>query len=299
MKLATFNIYWLGGYAEHDVQRSGEDNQRLAEIIAEVNADVYVFQEIVDADVLREILDMADEKTASTTGRRYTMHDAQNHLLGVGAGAPQNDQQVVIAYDAGRYDLLASSVIKGGVSRPPFAARLRGKNGGGQLLVVGVHFKSGQPQVTDESSSKKRERQCQHLSDWLDGKVAGVNPSLPAPLPGEHVAVLGDFNAVYDSTDANHPFFEGDPLFPKFVASLNPLREGHMAEWLWEKPVPEDANDGQVSNYEENLLIDFIMFSPSLKGHVPPAPTIYAFDRLGPSGRRISDHRPVYAEVNI
>src|SRR2546423_5027427 len=212
MKLATFNIYWLGG---DNIARSNDDVERLAKIIAKVNADVFVFEEIVDPDVLREVLDITDELTA----RRYTMHDAQNRLLG--SGKPQ-DQKVVVAYDAGRYDLLDASAIFGGVKRLPFGLRLRQKADGAQVLVVGVHFQSGYPVFEDAQDAATRKAQCQHLADWVAGKKADANPILPGPAHGEHIVILGDFNALYKSDE---------PGYAVVVQSLDPLRQMKAGGW--------------------------------------------------------------------
>ena len=285
MKLATFNIYWLGGGG--DVVRTAQDNKRLADIIAKLDADVFVFQEIVDPDVLREILDMADELTS----RSYTMHDAQDRLLGLGGGAQA--QKVVAAYDAEKFELLAASPIFGGNGRLPFGLRLRRKADGAQVLVVGVHFQSGYPNFTDADDAEKRRRQCQHLADWVAGAKASVNPTLPMPQNGEHIAVLGDFNALYDSNNS---------AYAGVVASLDPLRTGHMADWWWKKPLRDAGGGDRTTSYLEHLLIDFVMLSPSLKERIAQRPTIYAFDQdptIGASGISISDHRPVFVEIDI
>jgi endonuclease/exonuclease/phosphatase family metal-dependent hydrolase len=283
MKLATFNIYWLGG---DKIERTEEDRARIAQVLANLDADVAVFQEIVDADELQEILEIASD----ATGRNYRLYDDDDQLLGVGKA---DEQKVVATYDDQQYELLAASPILGGVRRLPFGLRLQSAAGGGGVLVVGVHFQAGYPSFTDEGDIEIREQQCQHLADWIAGLEEALNPKLPMPLPDEHVVVLGDFNALYDS---NVPAYAG------VVASLDPLREGHMAEWWWEKPLADPAGGDLSTSYLERLLIDFVMLSPSLKGHIVTPPTIYAFDQnpdIGVADERVSDHRPVFVEVDI
>jgi len=74
MRLATFNIYWLGG---NQIQRTEEDLGLIARVIARLDADVLVFQEIVGVAQLQTILDQANNLTA----RDYKLFDADQKLL--------------------------------------------------------------------------------------------------------------------------------------------------------------------------------------------------------------------------
>lgn len=283
MKLATFNIYWLGG---DKIDRTEADRARIAQVLAKLDADVVVFQEIVDPDELQEILEMASDAVA----RNYRLYDDDDQLLGVGKA---DDQKVVATYDDQQYELLAASPIRGGVGRLPFGLRVQSLAGGGGVLAVGVHFQAGYPSFTDAGDAERRRRQCQHLADWIAGLEEALNAELPMPLPDEHVIILGDFNALYDS---NVPAYAG------VVASLDPLRAGHMAEWWWEKPLADPAGGDLSTSYLERLLIDFVMLSPSLKERIVTPPTIYAFDQdpdIGVADERVSDHRPVFVEVDV
>jgi endonuclease/exonuclease/phosphatase family metal-dependent hydrolase len=283
MKLATFNIAWLGG---DKIERTEEDKSLIARVIAKLDADVVVFQEIVDPKVLQEIVDSA----SVTTLRSYRLYDNDNQLLGVGK---DKDQKVVITYDDQGYELMAASPIFGGIGRLPYGVRIQKIANGTEVLIVGVHFQSGYPNFTDQDDAEKRKKQCQHLADWIAGQKVALNPVFPMPLSDERVVIMGDFNALYDS---NQPAYAG------VVASLNPLREGHMAEWCWEKPLADPAGGDRQTSYLEGLLIDFAMLSPSLKGYMITPPTIYAFDHdpdIGVADARVSDHRPVFVEIDI
>lgn len=288
MRLATFNIYWLGD--EEKIMRTEEDRSLIARVIARLNADVIIFEEIVAPEELQGIIDMVN----GLTSRSYRLRDNEDRFLCDNSQLDvQGMQKVFAAYDSRQYELLAASPLFGGVGRRPFGLRVRHKDDGGQALVVGVHLKSGQPLFTDEDSADRRKRQCKHLADWVAGKHAASNNILPKPSAGEHVVILGDFNALYES---NKPEYAG------VVASLAPLREAGMAEWLWDKPLRDVAGGDRTTSYLERLLIDYIMFSPSLKGRIAEAPTIYAFDfdpNIGVSGIRISDHRPVFCEIKL
>jgi len=283
MKLATFNIAWLGG---DKIDRTEDDNKLIARVIAKLDADVVVFQEIVSPKVLQEITDLA----SGMTSRSYKLHDKANQLLGVGK---EKDQKVVIAYDDRICELIAATTILGGIGRLPFGVRIQNVASEGGVLVVGVHFQSGYPNFTDQDDAEKRKKQCQHLADWIAGQKVALNPVFPMPLPEEQVVIMGDFNALYDSNE---------PAYAGVVASLNPLREGHMAEWWWEKPLADPSGGDRSTSYLERLLIDFVMLSPSLKERIIRPPTIYAFDHdpdIGVADERVSDHRPVFVEVDI
>ena len=283
MRLATFNICWLGG---KKIQRTAGDLAAIAQVIAKLDADVVVFQEIVHSQVLQHILEVANASTA----RSYQLFDRNHHLLGV---VKPPGQKVIAAYDERRYELLAASPIFGGVGRLPFGLRLRSVAGGGQVLVVGVHLKSGQPIFTDVASASTRKDQCRHLQDWVAGRKQAENLVFPAPLPDEHVVILGDFNALYRSDDSK---------LAGVVMSLGPLREDAMAEWWWQEPLADPAGGDRTTAYQEDLLIDYVMLSPSLKGRILHHPTIYAFDQdpeIGAAGEGVSDHRPVFVNVDI
>lgn len=298
LKLATFNIYWLGN--DRFVQMSGREPRgegdwlSIARVISKVNADVIVFEEIVDLDELQRVLDL----TRDLVGRRYEIRDKEGQVLGTGK---PNDQKVVIAYDLEKFELTAASAIHGGQGRLPFGVRLRRINQAGEILVIGVHFKSGQPLFDDKPSAEKRANQCQHLADWVAGLKMDLNEILQKPAEQENIAILGDFNALCQLEP-------GQPETWKIIVdSLDALRKTPMNAWSWEIPLADPNGGDRTSSYIERLLIDFIMLSPSLKEKVITPPTIYAFDRdpeiieqaTQSLEYRVSDHRPVYVELDL
>lgn len=303
LKLATFNIYWLGNdrFTEMSKKvglelepRAEADWLSIARVVSKVNADVIVFEEIVSLDELQRVLDL----TRDLVGRRYEIHDKQGQMLGTGK---PNDQKVVIAYDSDKFDLTAASALLGGQGRLPFGVRLRRKNQAGEILVIGVHFKSGQPLFDDASSAEKRAHQCQHLADWVAGLKAADNQILPKPNAQENIAILGDFNAI-SRLEPDQP-----ANWKIIVDSLDALRKAPLSDWSWEIPTADPNGGDRSTSYLEQLLIDFIMLSPSLKQKVITPPTIYAFDTdpaiTGPATQpleyRVSDHRPVYVELDL
>ena len=293
MKLATFNIYWLG--KKEKIVRADADRALIAQVLSGMDADVIAFQEIVDPAELQKIIDLTNNLKPN---RSYRTYDKNNQLLGTGENW---DQKVVVAFDERQYELVAASPILGGAKRLPFGLRVRSLVDGGQALVIGVHFKSGQPAFEDAASAEVRRLQCQHLADWIAGAHEAVNSVLPRPVHNEHVVILGDFNALY----------ELEPHQPEewriVVESLAPLRQAHMKDWWWEKPEADPAGGGRVTAYTEDLLIDFVMLSPSLKNRIAYSPTIYAYDKdpeiIGSPAKdvryRVSDHRPVCVAVDV
>jgi endonuclease/exonuclease/phosphatase family metal-dependent hydrolase len=302
MKLATFNIYWLGNDEfvskpeSEGKERTEADWLLIARVISKLDADVIAFQEIVSLEELQKVFDLA--VAHNLTSRSYRIHDQQGEMLGTGASGPQ---KVVLAYDEKQYALMAASPIFGGVGRLPFGLRVRNKSDGGQVLVIGVHFKSGQPLFDNVPSADKRKLQCQHLADWAAGLKENGNLVFPKPAADELIVILGDFNALYE-LEPNQP-----SNWDVIVESLDPLRDGHMNEWWWQKPLADPAGGGRTTSYVERFLIDFVMLSPSLKNRIVQQPTIYAYDQdaeitnnfATEVAYRVSDHRPVHFEIDV
>jgi endonuclease/exonuclease/phosphatase family metal-dependent hydrolase len=292
LKLATFNIFWLGNeefpQRAHQDPRGEDDWQSIARVLSKVNADVIAFEEIVSTDELQHVLDI----TRDLVGRRYEIHDKEGNLLGT-----DFSQKVVLAYDVEKFDLTAASAIFGGPTRHPFGVRLRRKNQPGEFLVIGVHFKSGQPEFDDAESAKKRVLQCQNVSDWVAGLKMDLNPKLQKPGDEENIVILGDFNALCQ-LEADQP-----PQWKIIVDSLDALRNKPMDTWSWPLPLADPNGGDRTTSFLERYLIDFIMLSPSLKDKVITPPTIYAYDHDPDIPQslnyRISDHRPVYVELDL
>lgn len=287
MIVATFNIYWLGG---KKVDRNQADVDRIASVVAKLNADVLAFQEIMRAPALQAVIDAVNART----GRRYRIRKEAGKLLASGASG----MRVMMAYDAESVDLLKNTALEGGTGRRPCVLYLRQRSSGKELTVVGVHFQSGYPDFDDQDDAEVRRQQCEFLAGWLAGEQRASNEALPAP-PTEDIVVMGDFNAVNDLDVSQASFHIERPDIS--YDSLAPLRTGAMAGWHWPKPL-EDANSGRYSVYAERLLIDFILLSPTLATKVVAGPQLYAFDRdpeIGASGVRLSDHRPVFVALDL
>jgi endonuclease/exonuclease/phosphatase family metal-dependent hydrolase len=287
MIAATFNIYWLGGTK---IDRTEADVDRIALVIAKLNADVLAFQEIMRAPALQAVIDRVNAQTS----RRYRIRNMSGKLLASGSSG----MRVMMVYDAGKVDLLADAALEGGSSRRPCALHVRERASGKELTVVGVHFQSGYPDFDAKEDADVRRQQCEHLASWLSGGQRTGNEALPAP-PTEDIVILGDFNAINDLDLSEAALRIERPEVS--YDSLAALRSGAMVGWHWPKPL-EDAGSGCYSVYAERLLIDFILLSPSLASKVAAGPKLYAFDRdpaVGASGVRLSDHRPVFVALDL
>lgn len=286
MRFATFNIYWLGG---NKVHRSEQDEAKIGRIITKLDADVIAFQEILEASALLRVI----ERVNLQTGRKYSLKDQHGNWLASG----EHGMRVMMAYDIGTTELITSAAIAGGVGRRPCALHLVELASGTAITVIGVHFQSGYPYFDDADDADIRRLQCKNLAEWLSGEQQVQNPQFPKPST-ENVVVLGDFNAIND-LDVTEVTFE--VKYPEVsYESLAPLRVGTMANWHWPQPLADGAS-GRYSVYGERLMIDFIMFSPSLSEHISGPPRVYAFDQdheIGGSGIALSDHRPVVAELS-
>ena len=58
MRVATWNIYWLGNQAK--IQRSESDHKLIAQVIRHVKPDVLALEEIVDPVEMEQILALAN-----------------------------------------------------------------------------------------------------------------------------------------------------------------------------------------------------------------------------------------------
>jgi endonuclease/exonuclease/phosphatase family metal-dependent hydrolase len=293
MKIATWNIYWLGDRTGDHVVRSPEDEQVIAQVIAQLAPDVLALQEIVDPLVMERILGMA-----SGPGRDYVMRAGEAWLTSdPDPMAEENLQKAFLCINRETVEFLRGAVISGGPEkyvRQPYAAVLRHRASGHEFLAVTVHLRAGYPAFLDETDAQVRTQEATALAKWLQGEAVPENPDFPQPEHEEWL-VLGDFNA--ELQDPNH--------------SLDPLA---LPGWTCHNPEP-DGNHWETAMFEgDRYVIDLILLSPEMAARVESPPAIYAWDHdqalggpdrfhLGPDGSgslrnyRVSDHRPVWVEV--
>lgn len=281
MRLATWNLYWLGSSARPP--RTEAELARIADVLRGLDADVLVLQEIVDLGVLRGLF----ARVEAQGGRGYATDDAQGEPL-ASAEASSPEPKIVLAYDRPRLVVVAHTRIGHAKGRRPVAARLRAVQGGARCLVVGVHLQAGYPVFTDPDDSAARARQCEALATWLAGHSAADHPRLGGPEAEEPVIVAGDFNAPWHSAEPDHA---------GLVRSLDALRglPGYRAL----PPEEDPRGGGLVTSHVDQVAIDHVLVSASVSA--PRPPRIVAFDRegavAGVAPERVSDHRPVLVEL--
>jgi endonuclease/exonuclease/phosphatase family metal-dependent hydrolase len=283
VRLATFNIYWFGT-SRSLVTRSAADDTLVARVIAGLDADVLVLEEICDLARLERVLGEASaiggRDLRCRVGDAFVTSARADELTDGGA------QKVLLAWDARSVAVEAWGPAPVPALRPPLRARVVGS--AGAFDVVGVHLKSGRlgAPMTDPDAIR-RHAEATALAAFL-AEAAGV----PTILAGDMNARLGD-------------------------PSLAPLWA--LPEWVWAPP--EVPADDPWTTFLDRDVIDLIGASSGVPLTTPHA---YAWDhdeRIAPAGwfrrvddfvaqrardfpkapvenlYRVSDHRPVFVDV--
>nr|AIB07915.1 EXOMEG1 [uncultured organism] len=321
VRIATFNIFWFPSSTFIGNSRSVEDLDKLREVIKRLDADILVFQEILDLQALENLLSLIPD-------RSYSLRDQDGNWAASGAEKP-NDLKVPIAFDSNKLELLeAGRALLAGQSpaswgrRDPVAARFRPIGGGTPLTVIGVHLKSGiltEGAEAETPDDEIRIEEMENLTNWIK-TLAPITPSGQPRPANESTVLIGDFNAIRGN-----------------VALKPLLSDAELSKWSW--PQPRFASAMSPSTVEVNLplkerwtthldreVIDHVIVSPEVK--LVEGPWVYAFDYddswlqaanvtkdwLEQSGytfkkgnnlkavenlHRISDHRPVRVIVEL
>jgi hypothetical protein len=130
MKIASWNIYWLGDRFGEHIKRTDADYQTIAQIIKNISPDVLALEEIVDPEVMEYIL-----KLASGNGKNYVIRRPDDGGWLTSDSNPtdssKNLQKVFLCLNTETVEFLHGDKLRGGpAGRRPFAALLRDKKSG-------------------------------------------------------------------------------------------------------------------------------------------------------------------------
>src|SRR5215204_4450807 len=189
VRIATMNIFWYPSSTFIGNSRDDEDQAKIREVIKRLDADVLVFQEILDLNALAGLL------TGVIPGRQYSLWDRNGQWSASGAG--HAGMKVALAYDSNKLELFeAGSALMAGQEpagnglRDPFAARLGRPGVGPSLTVIGVHLKSGLltvPPAANTPADDTRVREMENLTEWIT-TLSPVTPGGEA-RPGDEPTV--------------------------------------------------------------------------------------------------------------
>ena len=173
MKLATWNIYWLGERTGDHIVRTEEDEALIAQVVARIKPDVLAIQEVVDPLALERVLEKA-----KAPGQEYTIRGGDGTWL-TSDRAPDSEtnnwQKTFLCLNESTIEFVSGGAIKGAAGRRPYAAELRHRDSGRAFTAVAVHFQSGWPAFLGEDDANKRRDQAEALTRWLQGEAAESN----------------------------------------------------------------------------------------------------------------------------
>lgn len=289
IKIAAWNIANL--HYEVDVPlrpgaapRSASDYQLLREYRAELDADIFAFQEINGPDAAHRVFP-ADEFDVFVSGRFQDDLDegADSDRIYTGFAVRRGAGIEVIRVEDFR-DLSILHKEHGEPDRPTrrgvdLTVRIEGQ----ELRLLSVHLKSRCHQGNLESPSNAHcetlARQRAPLEDWMDARF----------VEGVPFIVLGDFNRRFDVfNERDHIWEEIDDSQPA-GQELNRL------------PTGEDSQCWAGTGMHRYNYIDFIVFGPRAWELVDKSSFEQLTFRLEHAdlGQRLSDHCPIAATLQI
>ncbi len=274
----------------------------MERVIERLDADVWVFQEVLDASVLLALLGRVGERL----GRSYRLRDSsQKWLTSAGNAAIL---KVAVAYDERRLTLRARHKLPSPASRSvAVELQVAGAGDGAALTLIGVHLKSSPADVEPteaDTATAKRAREAHAIAAWVEGFDADGQPfGLATP----EAVLIGDLNERAGR------------------ATLQPLREGAMTSWTWHELASPVAGAVPWTCYLDHVAIDHVLTSSALSRSVVREPWIDAFELdpsiadpawmnaegpiivpgIGlapcrvPNFYRVSDHRPIVLDLDL
>lgn len=263
LRVATWNV--------HNLPAPEQDLDRLRTHLMELDADVAVLQEVVDASALSRILEGWEVHTSRFGGR--------------------GDQHVAIAFDPDRVEKLSGPLEHDEVSldgrvRPALSVHLRHRGGGPDFWVVGVHLKA-----FPEGIDLRR-------TQW--GALAGIVSELRRS--DADVLVLGDFNVT--GATGGRPAEERAELDAALAGpGLRRVRNSVGCTAYWDGSRRDGWKEASLldliyaAGFDESLSAGVRAYAAGLCARHDCAPFRSTRAYPEPDFARVSDHCPVVIDL--
>jgi len=255
LDIATWNI--------ENFPSSSSAPQVVADLIASMDLDVVVVEEITDEDAFNEVDDRLPYHHSALSTHTYS--DGSSQKLGVFFRAD------LLELDS--FSLLFASAYE--FPRPAIRAHFTVKDAAYEpfdFTLLGVHLKAG---TTSEDRSRREDANIR-LEEFVAGQVSGS--------ADDDVIILGDFNEVLDTASGRNvfaPWLDAPEAYTMHTQRLS------------------DGNEG--SFIPGNRLIDHIITTASMTeavdGYIARIPRLD--DEFSGYEANISDHLPVVLPVPL
>ena len=267
LKIATWNIYWLGS---QNNQRTSSDYEELKGYANQLDADVIALQEVESVEYALKVL-----------GDKYSYVFTNN------SGA----QRVGIAYKAMKgyeYSAYELADLNVGHVRPGIVFTIKNKATGDSVDLLALHLKSGCFQqrlnaTNNPEACDKYSKQVPVLKNWVSQQIA----------QNKKFIILGDFNRRLN-VEIRNSYSASEGLFKNINSSADGQLNG-----LW---IPNAGKSATCWNRKYPEFIDYFVASDSMKN----AYVENSFSTLHYNGKfsqermkALSDHCPISVKFAI
>lgn len=267
LKIASWNIYWLGS---QNNQRTASDYEELRGYAAALDADVIALQEVESAEYAFKVL-----------GDKYSYVFTNN----------SGTQRVGIAYKPIRgYEYRAYELadLDVGHVRPGIVFTIKNKTTGDSVDLLALHLKSGCFQqrlnaANNPAACDKFANQVPVLKKWIGQEIA----------KNKKFIILGDFNRRLN-TEIRNSYSAYEGAFKNINSNIDGKPNG-----LW---IPNAGKTATCWNRKYPEFIDYFVASDSMKGSYVKN----SFSTLHYNGKfsqdrmmALSDHCPISVKFAI
>lgn len=267
LKIATWNIYWLGS---QNNQRTPSDYEELKGYANQLDADVIALQEVESAEYALKVL-----------GDKYSYVFTNN------SGA----QRVGIAYkpmQGYEYSAYELAELDVGHVRPGIVFTIKNKATGDSVDLLALHLKSGCFQqrlnaANSPAACEKFAKQVPVLKNWINQEIAN----------NKKFIILGDFNRRFN-IEIRNSYSASEGAFKNFNTNIDGQQNG-----LW---IPNAGKSATCWNRKYPEFIDYFVASDSMKN----AYVENSFSTLHYNGKFsqermkvLSDHCPISVKFAI